>query len=206
MELSAPSLPTWEQAEGFLLDLAAGDLAAGAWPMPTLLACIDDEAVAIDTLRPFGEEGPVPALVEVLALLLPLGVNRIALLLPGRAWSTLDPIPPVADEGDLRARVLILLEADGVHRPCRYLSRLRELHEETGDGRWRVGEVVAEGSQEAEAPVLDALGILLDRRDELRRETTGSALVAQLGRVLLLGHQLALAPRLAVPLTHASAS
>ena len=206
MELSAPSLPTWEEAEGFLLELAAGDLDAGTWPLPTLLACIDDEAVAVNTLRPFDEEELVPALVEVLALLLPLGVNRVALLLPGRAWSTLDPIPPVAEEGDLRARVLILLQADGGHRPCRYSSRLRELREEPGDGRWRIGEVVAEGSQDAEAPVLDALGILLDRRDELRRDTTGSALVAQLGRVLLLGHRLALTPRLAVPLTHASTS
>jgi hypothetical protein len=205
MELSAPSLPTWEQAERFLLDLAAGDLEAGTWPRPTLLACIDDEAVAIDTLRPFEEEGPVPALVEVLALLLPLGVNRIALLLPGRAWSTLDPIPPVSGEGDLRARVLLLVQADGMRRPCHLLTRLRELHEEPGQGRWRIGELVAESSQEPEAPVLDALGILLERRDELRRDTTGSALVAQLGRVLLLGHRLALAPRLAVPLTHASA-
>ncbi len=205
MDLSAPPLPTWEQSERFLLDLAAGDLAAGGWPLPTLLACIDDEAVAVDTLRPFDEEGPVPALVEVLALLLPLGINRVALLLPGRAWSTIDPIPPVTDEGDLRARVLMLVQADGLHRPCRHVSRVRELHEEPGDGRWRIGEVVIEGSEEPEAPVLDALGILLDRRDELRRDTTGSALVAQLGRVLLLGHQLALAPRLAVPLTHASA-
>jgi hypothetical protein len=206
MDLSAPPLPTWEQAEGFLLDLAASDLAAGAWPLPTLFACIDDEAVAVDTLRPFDDDGPVPALVEVLALLLPLGVNRVALLLPGRAWSTLDPIPPVAEDGDLRARVLMVVQADGVQRPCRASSRLRELHEEPGGGRWRIGEVVAEGSEDVEAPVLDALGILLDRRDELGDDTTGSALVAQLGRVLLLGHELALSPRLALPLTHASAS
>lgn len=205
MELSTPPLRTWEQAEGFLLEAAAGDLAAGVSPLPSLVACIDDEVVALGTLRPFDDEGPVPALVEVLALLLPLGVNRVALLLAGRAWSTLDPIPPVTEAGDLRARVVVLVHADGVPRPCQLTSQLRELHHEPTTGHWQLGQPHLDGDEQPVAPLLDALGILLDRRDELDGGPQGSALVAQLGRVLLLGHELALAPQLAIPLTHVSA-
>lgn len=206
MELSTPPLRTWEQAEAFLLEAAGTDLAAGLSPAPSLVACIDDEPVAIGTLRPFDEEGPVPPLVEVLALLLPLGVNRVALLLAGRAWSTLDPIPPVTEDHDLRARVVVLVQADGVPGPCRLTTQLRELERGSPTGGWRLGEPLDDAEEQPIAPLLEALAILIDRRDELDGDTTGNALVAQLGRVLLLGHELALAPRVATPLAHASTS
>ncbi len=204
MDLNIPPLQAWTDVETFLLEEARHDLAAGVGPLPTLAAGIDDEVVALDTLRPFDGTGPVPAVVEVLALLLPLGVNRVALRLSGRAWSTLDPIPPVSDAGDLRARVLVLVQADGRPRPCAISSQLHELQPEPTSGGWTLGEEIADIEEPPDAPLTEALGILLDRRDELRGDTTGAALVAQLGRVLLLGHELALAPELAFRLTAAS--
>jgi hypothetical protein len=204
MDLETPPLLSWRDVEPFLLDEATQDLATGVGPLPTVAAAIDDEVVALGTLRPFDDSGPVPALVEVLALLLPLGVNRVALRLSGRAWSTLDPIPPVSEAGDLRARVLLLVRADGLSRPCRISSQLHELQPEPTAQGWTLGAAIAGTGEQPVAPLLEALGILLDRRDELQEDATGAALVAQLGRILLLGHQLALAPELAFRLTAAS--
>jgi hypothetical protein len=204
MDLETPPLLSWRNVEPFLLDEATQDLATGVGPLPTVAAAIDDEVVALGTLRPFDDTGPVPALVEVLALLLPLGVNRVALRLSGRAWSTLDPIPPVSEAGDLRARVLLLVQADGLSRPCRISSQLHELQPEPTAQGWTLGAAIAGTEDQPVAPLLEALGILLDRRDELQDDATGAALVAQLGRILLLGHQLALAPELAFRLTAAS--
>jgi len=204
MDLDIPPLTRWSDVEAFLLDDATRDLAAGVGPLPALAAAIDDEVVALGTLRPFDDTGPVPALVEVLALLLPLGVNRVALRLSGRAWSTLDPIPPVSDAGDLRARVLVLVQADGLPHPCRISSGLHELQQEPSSQGWTLGAVIVDTEEQPVAPIIEALGILLDRRDELEGDVTGAGLVAQLGRILLLGHELALAPELAFRLTMAS--
>lgn len=194
----------WTQLEQLLLDEAAPDLADGGSPLPRLAAAIDDEVVALGVLRPFEVTGPVTALVEVLALLLPLGVNRVALRLGGRAWSAADPIPPVSDTVDLRAPVLLLVRADGSARPCRVASQLHELRSAPGSRGWSLGAPIVEEDTTAIAPLVDALGILLDHRDELEMDGADSALVAQLGRVLLLGHELALAPELALRLTAAS--
>lgn len=204
MDLDTPPLRSWSDVDTFLLDDATRDLAVGVGPLPTLAAAIDDEVVALGTLRPFDDTGPVPALVEQLALLLPLGVNRVALRLSGRAWSTLDPIPPVTDAGDLRARVLVLVQADGVTHPCRISSRLHELREEPTSQGWTLGDAIVDAEEEPAAPLIEALGILMDRRDELEGDVTGASLVAQLGRILLLGHELALTPELAFRLTMAS--
>ena len=204
MDLDTPPLTRWSDAEAFLLDDATRDLAVGVGPLPVLVAAIDDEVVALGTLRPFDDGGPVPALVEVLALLLPLGVNRVALRLSGRAWSTLDPIPPVSDAGDLRARVLVLVQADGLSSPCRISCQLHELRPEPASQGWTLGAAIVDAEAAPVAPLIEALDILLDRRDELEEDVTGAALVAQLGRILLLGHELALAPELAFRLTMAS--
>ncbi|MFO7959641.1 MAG: hypothetical protein R6U94_01690 [Nitriliruptoraceae bacterium] len=204
MDLDTPPLRSWSDVETFLLDDATRDLSVGVGPLPTLAAAIGDEVVALVTLRPFDDTGPVPALVEVLALLLPLGVDRVALRLTGRAWSTLDPIPPVGEDGDLRARVLVLVRADGRPRPCRISSQLHELQPEPTSQGWTLGAAITDAEEQPAAPLLEALGILLDRRDELQEDMTSATLVAQLGRILLLGHELALAPELAFQLTAAS--
>ncbi len=204
MQLPPPPMCTWDDAEDLLLTGARADLDAGYTPLPTIAAFDGDEAVAYGVLRPLDERGPVPALVEVMALLLPCGVDRVALLLPGRAWSVDDPVPPVCEDGDLRARVVVLLQADGATAPCRPRTRLLSVEPAPGHGQWDLVEAPVDSS-EVEAPLVDAVRILLEGRDEMITGTDGYDLVAQLGRVLLLGHELALSPRLADRLTLASA-
>lgn len=204
MDLDTPPPLLWTEIEPFLLDGASHDLAVGVGPLPTLAAAIDEDVVALGVLRPFDDTGPVPALVELLALLLPLGVNRVALRLSGRAWSTLDPIPPVSDSVDLRARVLVLVQADGLPRPCSISTQLHEVQPAATAPGWTLGAPLVDTEVAPVAPLIEALGILLDRRDELEGDVTGATLIAQLGRVLLLGHELTLAPELAARLTAAS--
>lgn len=204
MDLHTAPPGCWHELEDFLLDDARRELAAGSCPLPVLAAAVDDEVVALGVLRPCEDTGPVPALVEVLALLLPLGVNRVALRFSGRAWSTLDPIPPVSNDVDLRARVVVLVQADGTQRPCSIATRLHECRSVPSSQGLTLGPALATDEEPPVAPLLDALGILLDRRDELEGDVSGPALVAQLGRVLLLGHQLTLSPELTARLTDAS--
>ena len=204
MHLPPPPICTWEDAEDLLLAGAETDLHAGYPPLPTIAAFVGDEVVAFGVLRPLDERGPLPALVEVLALLLPCGVDRVALLLPGRAWSLDDPIPPVCAEGDLRSRVVVLVHADGAGAACRPRARILRIEPEDGSGRWGLTDTGVDAT-EVEAPLVDALRILLDARGEMVADTDNAALVAQLGRVLLLGHELALSPWLTDRLTLASA-
>ena len=204
MHLPPPPSCTWEDVEDLLIASAETDLYAGYTPLPTIAAFAGDEVVAFGVLRPFDDGGPVPPLVELLALLLPCEVDRIALLLPGRAWSLADPVPPVCEDGDLRARVAVLIHADGRQRPCVPHTRLLTVAA-SEDGRG--SRLVAAGvdTTEVEAPVVDALRILLDGRAAVVADTDTAELIAQLGRVLLLGHELALSPQLTARLTLASA-
>jgi hypothetical protein len=141
--------------------------------------------------------------VELLALLLPLGADRVAMSLPGRAWSTRDPIVPVVDDVDLRATVLVLLDADACDGPCRIASAV---HPVTAGASWHIDPPLAP-EESPQAPLADALRILLDARDELSApDDGGAALAAQYGRVLLLGHDLVLAPEAALRIGRATAA
>lgn len=206
MTLSQPPVSTWDEAPAYLLDLALRDLTHDHAPLPSLVAFSGADPVAIGVLRPFDADGPVPALVEVLALLLPLGTDRVALTLPGRAWSTADPIPPVCEDGDLRQQVLVLVQAEASTQGCTVRTQLRAIEPDGTDATgWQLSEPLHEDGF-PEAPLIEALRLLLERRDDLRGEATGQALVAQLGRVLLLGHTLALAPEPTERLVRASAA
>ena len=201
-----PPVSTWDEVPGYLLELAHRDLDVSPVPLPSLVAFAGARPIAIGVLRPFDASGPVPALVELLALLLPLGVDRLALTLTGRAWSTEDPVPPVCEDGDLRQPVLVLVTADATARPCALTSELRAiLPDDDPPAGWRLGEVLT-AEELPEAPLVDALRILLDHREELTDETSDEALVTQLGRILLLGHALALAPEPAERLVRSSAA
>jgi hypothetical protein len=201
-----PPVSTWDEAPGYLLELANRDLAASPVPLPSVVAFAGDRPMAVGVLRPFDGGGPVPALIELLALLLPLGVDRVALTLTGRAWSAEDPVPPVCDDGDLRQPVLVLVTADASHGPCTLTSELRAIQPD-GDAAqgWRLSEALT-GDELPEAPLVDALRILLDHRDELEDGTSDQALLTQLGRILLLGHALVLAPEPAERLVRSSAA
>lgn len=199
-----PPVSTWEEVPGYLLELAHRDLDLGSEPLPSIAAFAGDEPVAVGVLRPFDRSGPVPPLIELLALLLPLGVDRIGLTLSGRAWSLADPIPAVCEDGDLRPQVLLLLYADASSGACTIDTELRAILPDDEPG-WRLSPPVA-AAESPDAPLLDALRVLLDHRGEMEGEVTDHALVGQLGRLLLLGHALALAPEPTDRLVRSSAA
>lgn len=202
-----PNALNWGDTVSTLVALAADDLLREHDPIPTVVAFAGDEPVAIVGLRPF-ETGDVgQALVEVLSLLVPLGADRLAFGGTGRIWSLDDPIVPVCEDGDLRQRAIVIALADAHEGPCRLAT---SVHPFEGTGADLVLqpplEVDGEGLGDA-ADVGPAAAILvgaLEQRTELFEATQPRDLVAQLGRVLLLGHDLALAPAPAASLTAAS--
>lgn len=197
--------PIFAEAEPVLLCLLAEDVQEGLGLGPSLLAFAGERALGMVRLRPHEPGEVVKALLEVLALLLPLGADRIALALPGRAWSTEDPIAPVTDEVDLRQPVVVTTVADAHGHPCVVRARIHPF-EVDEDGRcwW---QPAVEPEDELDAPVVTALRVLLNHRDEIGEGTEpGAQVVAQFGRVLLLGHDVSLAPRTAGVLVAASAS
>lgn len=194
--LDAPPPRTWTDASETLLAFAADDLDNGGVPLPMLLAFEGDEPHALVTLRPFGPDELLHAMIEVLSLLLPMGADRLACSLPARS--------PAGPDHDLDARHLLLVLADGQNGPCRTELSLRP-GTPTPDG-WRWQEPL-EDVTGVDGSLSGALSVLLDARDEL---VTGPSaelrLAAQFGRVLLLGHELVVAPRLARRLELASSS
>lgn len=206
MPSTPPPVSTWDEVPDYLLDVAHRDLEAGSVPLPSVVAFAGGRPTAVGVLRPLDDRGPVPALVEVLALLLPLGVDRVALSVPGRAWSTADPVAPVCEDGDLRQQVLLLVRADATAGPCEVTTELRAIVADDGShGGWSLTDPL-NGDDVPESALLDALRILLDHREELEGETSDRDLVAQLGRILLLGHALALAPEPTDRLVRSSAA
>lgn len=201
-----PPVSTWDEVPGYLLELAHRDLETAAAPLPSVVAFAGEEPTAIGVLRPFDDGGPVPALIELLALLLPLGVDRLALTLSGRAWSMADPVTPVCEDGDLRQQILVLVQADASTGSCTIDTELRAiLPQERPAAGWRLSAPLLDGEL-PEAPLVDALRILLDHRDDLEEEASDAQLLTQLGRILLLGHALALAPEPTDRLVRSSAA
>ena len=195
----------WDQAHHLLLSGATEDLDRGHPPLPVLAAAIDEELVALGVLRPFdATEGPLPPVVELLALLLPLGVDRIALLLPGRAWQQDEPagdgLGGNGSTGDAQ-HVVVLVVADGRESPCRLQAELREI--EWCDGTEVLGPPRAADDPQ-DSPLLAALQLLLERRRELVDDAHTTSILGQLARILLLGHELAMAPDLHAELVHRS--
>lgn len=194
----------WSEASDLLLGWATHDLDAGEPPRPGLLAFAGDEPLGSAMLRPFATGQVVSALIELLALLIPMGADRLVLSLPGRVWSLDDPIPPVSDTVDLRTRVVVVTTADAHAGPCRTRVTLHPFEVEPQGWRWTTPVTPDEPP---EAPALWAMGTLLDARHDLALDGADGQLrlAAQLGRVLLLGHELALAPAAARRLQLASA-
>lgn len=104
----------WSDVERFLIAEAAADLDAGDPVRPCLVAFDGDEPLLTAFLRDFPKGDYDAPVIELLALAAPLGANRLALSIAGRAWSMDDPLPPVvAGIGDLRQRVVCITQVDG---------------------------------------------------------------------------------------------
>ena len=113
----------WDGRHGFFKAEATKDLLADAEVRGVLAAFLGEDPVCLIFLRSWAQGQHVDAVIEALALAVQLGADRVAVALPGRAWSLDDPIPPVLDGiGDLRQRVLVIDEADGTVHPPRVLS------------------------------------------------------------------------------------
>jgi hypothetical protein len=182
----------WAEVPDRLLALAAGDLDAGDHPRPRLAAHRGDDALAIATLRPFEAGEILDAVIELLALFVPLGADRVCVAFPCRVWSPLDPIPPrVEDDGiDLRQPAVVVGTADGHDGACRTAAAVHPFvtheHDEWGWQAPFAPDAAPHG------PLLSAPAIVVDGRQGLGSDR--SNLQSQLERVLLLGHVLALGP------------
>jgi hypothetical protein len=191
--LPSPVRASWSDARDDLLALAAGDLDAGTPPLPTLLGFTGDDALAIVTLRPCDRDELVQALLEVLALLLPLGADRIAVSFPGRAWSVEDGMV-AADAPEPRSPVLLVTLADAAGGPCQTSTSIHPFEEHAVGWEW-LAALYPDEDPDPEPAAIVALRLLLDAREQVTSEQQGDLRIpAQFGRVLLLGHQVALAP------------
>ncbi len=216
LPLDPNDLP-WDDVPAGLLGLVLDDLQQGREPVPTLLASLDDQPLAVVGLRPFLPGEATQALLEVLSLVVPLGADRLAFASVGRVWSKDDPIPPVCEEGDLRQRAVLIVLVEPGPEGVRLTTTL---HPFDGEGASLVlhppldpeglapdlgvaGEVA--DPEQPTGPVAHLLVGTLDHRQELIDLARDEDLVGQLGRVLLLGHEVALAPDPAARLTAGTA-
>lgn len=212
------ALPTTFDAAGAaLLEQHRAELSSGAATGPRLAAFAGDDALAWVGLRPFEPGEILGAVLEVLALLLPLRADRIALSLPGRAWphpaesaAVADPqqgVAAAAAHGDdivgPGQRVIGLVVADAHDRACETRTWLHPVL--AAEGGVVYGPPLP--AVDVDAATITALELLLERRHELTPtlERAPFELAAQFARLLLLGHELVLAPDPAAELLAASA-
>jgi hypothetical protein len=189
--LPAPDL-CWDEVPEALLALSACDLDEGGPVQPRLAVHRGEDALAIATLRPFGRGEVLDPVIELLALFIPLGADRVCLALPCRVWSLRDPIAPVLEEEgiDLRQQAVMVSAADGRSGRCQVRTAVHPFtRHDDDDWGW---EAALAPDEAPEAPLLSALEVILDARDELGSDR--SHLRSQLERVLILGHGLALGP------------
>lgn len=160
------------------------DVDLGEEPRARLAGYDGETPLAVVDLRPFPPGGVDGPMVEALAGLLALGADRFATALPARAWSMDDPVVPVADDVDLRQRVLMVTTASpgGDVR-----SRLVPFDLDAGTLDWR-DPVLGDGDCEGWVP--HALGVAADATWAPDPDAAGE----QLARCSRLGHVVLLTP------------
>lgn len=183
----------WHHLDRFFIEEAARDLEAGLAVTPCLAAFRGERPLFVAFVRPFNPGAYAEPLTELLALAAPLKADRLAVSIAGRAWSLEDPIPPVTDDVDLRQRVLVIQRIDGCRRPPRGGSTIVPV--DHVDGTMRLGEPAVLDLPEGwigQALLLTVGSKLHATATDVRRQAI---------RCLARGHQLALAPDLAVQLS-----
>lgn len=186
----------WDEVELDLQVEATMALDQGLVPAQLLVAFDDEEPLAVVGLRPFEPDGVLDALVEVLALLLPLGARRLALALPGQARDDETGPAVAAATGLTTAEALVVLAtADAAgDGPTRLRARVLPLAHDGDCWQWRDQDALDVDADEWS--VTRALGVLLDGPALLDGGAGDerTQLQAQLARCLLLGHVVTLAP------------
>ena len=178
----------WEDVEQLLIDEAAADLEATGEIRPCLAAFVGDDPLALAFVRPFERGRYHDALLELLALVVPLGADRLALSMGGRAWSLDDPMPPVIrGVGDLRQRVVVITRVDGAGPEVTCGSSLHPFDCDGQSVTW--GTTLRE---RGEGWIADAMEVLVRDREQMRCPV--AKVVSQLHRCMTLGHVVALSP------------
>lgn len=178
----------WEDRRAYFLGEAARDIERGEDVRPCLVAMTGEDRLFLAFLRSFERGELFDALLELLALAGTLGADRLAMSLPGRAWSLQDPVPPVLPGvGDLRQRVLVIEEAAGA------AGSTLAIPYEVIDGTVRWGDALGGGNW-----VGSLAGALL-KTIEVRDRMRGPDLLIrrQAQRCVAAGHFLALGPTVA---------
>lgn len=176
----------WEHRETYLLDEARRELEDGGHVRPGLLAVAGERPLLTAFLRDVEPGRLVDALIEVVALAAPLGADRLALSLPGRAWSLDDPLPPVVPGlGDLRQPLIVVQEVDGSAGPPR--ERSGAFPYDLVDGKVRWGPPLRQPGTIG----LLAATLLIAVRDRDRLRATDGELRTQARRCVKRGHLVA---------------
>jgi hypothetical protein len=180
----------WDEVEGFLVGEAEMDLKEAGAVRPCLVGFRGDRGIVLAWLRAFEKGAYHAAFIELIALAMPLGVDRLAVSLGGRAWSLADPVPPVVDGvGDLRQRVLVVHQVDGHRRRAHPTTRIHPFSLADGEIEW--SEPLDPGPPEGWIP--GVLEVAIVRRRAL--EADARTIREQAERCAALGHVLAFGPQ-----------
>ncbi len=183
----------WDEVEQWLKEEAEADLLAGQdSARPCLAAYRGHEPLFVAFLRRFEKGRYHDAVIELLALAIPLQANQLAMSMTGRAWSLDDPIVPVSEEGDLRQRVLMIESADSTSGAVESLSVIFPFEQTAPGAPLRWGDRIAHGGAQGWIP--GALRIAVQPETHRRMHSTDADMRQQAARIQHLGHLLALAP------------
>ena len=180
---------SWTDVETYLLEAARADLGGGLAIAPCLVAFRGDEPLLSAFLRPFDKGGYHDPMIELLALAGGLEADRLAVSFPGRAWSLVDPIPPVlADDADLRQQVVVITFVDATVEPPSCTSSIVPYEPAGASPLW--GPALRTDAGQGWIP--QAMTVAAQHRAELA--TGWPEVRAQAARCQRLGHVLGFAP------------
>lgn len=183
----------WDQMEAFIITEAERDLRVGEDARPCLTAFAGETPLLLAFVRPFAKGAYQQPLIELMALAAPLGADRLKFSITGRAWSLLDPIPPVdPDLGDLRQRVLTIESVDGRSEPPEGWSTILPYEVVDGAVHWAEAQRLTGGEGWIPAALRGTV--------QMRHAFAGARseeIRAQVERCARLGHLVALGPSVA---------
>lgn len=161
------------------------DLRIDGEAIPRFIAAEGELPLVVADVRSFPKGGYHDPLIELMALAVPMGADRVAVGITGRVASLEDPIPPVVDGvGDLRQPVLVVELVDGHRQPARASTVLVPFDLAGREVRWHAPFDPGPG----EGWIPSALSLLVDRRDEM--EVRPGDVLEQAERCAMLGHAL----------------
>lgn len=173
----------WHDVENWLRELAQDDVVETGDIRPTLVAFAGERPLLLARWRPFERGGGHAALIELLTLAMPLGADRLAVSVGGKAWSYADESgPDWPYPRDDRRHVLMIAIADAGKGQSR--CTLTPFDHREHRVRWGNSLV----SDEVEGWLVDTLSAPHDAVPSL--QATVEDLAATAMRCIALGHEL----------------